>query len=182
MPLLAEMPVIIFSEADAARIKERSDAIAGRKASEGHHKVDYAMREERFNTGVIGEIALEQYLDIKFADLEVGPSTKFHVPDMKGFGLNIGVKTSCLFKNNTAMIPRAGKDHNLEPQIIMVRLGSRTAVVAGYATTEVLRTYRDDFYLKDDRAKDRKTGFYGYEHLIPFKNLEELKRIHNDNT
>lgn len=180
--LILLMPMVRLSKKNLETIQRRSKIIAEAKGKEFHHKVDYAQRGNRFETGIFGEVAVEQFLSIKFTDLSAGPTARYHVPDMKTFGLDIGIKTSDYQRGNTILIPREGKDSNLEPQVVVIRFSDIIALIAGYASVKTLKAYRSDYYLKDPRAMRRKTGFYGYEYLKRFNTLEKLKELHyNEN-
>ena len=48
--------------------------------------------------------------------------------------------------------------------------------VCGLATSNVLNNYQDDDLILDPnlRARGTKTGFYGFEQLVPIKSLNDL--------
>ena len=49
--------------------------------------------------------------------------------------------------------------------------------VLGLATPDVLNTYSDPKYVHNPDARDRKTGFYGFDKLIPIHSYDDLMRV-----
>lgn len=152
------------------QIIELVEKITEAKSSESHHLIDSRNEKKRFMTGLLGEAALEKLLGIEIIDWSVGNSSLYHRPDILDY--SVGVKTverdkfPIIFKENSY------------PQIICVRKPCTNAVfVCGLATVEVLNTFQDDSLILDENLRRRgtKTGFYGFDKLIPIRSLEDLK-------
>ena len=140
------------------------------KASEKQHKVDNNKEFKRFFTGYLGEAALEKLFGIKIIDWTIGDSAIYHVPDIPGY--STGIKTveygkfPVIFKNN------------FYSQIICVT-GPETkglVYICGLATKEVLNKYQDIDLILDPNLRKRgtKTGFYGFDHLLPVRSIEDI--------
>ncbi len=152
------------------KIVEFASQVCARKLSETHHRTDNRSELKRFTTGLVGEAALEGLLGIKIIDWTIGESSFYHHPDIPGY--NVGIKTvernkfPIIFKKNTY------------PQIICIRsIQTPNAVfVCGLASTSVLNKYQSDDLIVDPylRARGTKTGFYGFEHLIPINGIADL--------
>ena len=54
-----------------------------------------------------------------------------------------------------------------------VKINDNTYEVCGLASAEVLNKYQDASLIKDKRMIERKTGFVGYDHLIPAEFINE---------
>ena len=67
---------------------------------------------------------------------------------------------------------------NSYPQIICIKSTkyNNLIFVCGLATSNVLNNYQDDDLILDPnlRARGTKTGFYGFEQLVPIKSLNDL--------
>ncbi len=152
------------------RISAFVDRLIAAKAGESHHQIDNTSEKKRFMTELLGEAALEQLLGIDIIDWTIGDSSTYHHPDIPNY--RVGIKTV-----ERGKFPIVFKD-NYYPQIICVRSIHNDDVifVCGLATKEVLNRYQDDDLIIDPnlRARGTKTGFYGFEQLIPVRSLEQL--------
>ena len=140
------------------------------KSQEQHHKIDSYNETKRFTTGFMGEAALESLLGIDIIDFSIGSSNLYHVPDIPGY--KVGIKTveygkfPIIFKNN------------YYPQIICIKSQEymNMVYICGLATKEVLNKYQSDELIIDPhlRSRNTKTGFYGFDQLIPIYSLADL--------
>lgn len=146
------------------------------KKKENHHQIDSNAFYQRFFTGTLGELALEKFFKIDgIVNWEVGESNSFHKSDLRSLNLNIGIKTvkygqfPIIFK----------KSYNDE--IIMIRWKNRFVYICGLARKDILNKYQSDELIIDPKLKSRgtKTGFYGFEHLLHFNDLNHLKELVN---
>jgi hypothetical protein len=137
------------------------------KSKEKVHQHDGRREPKRWKTGRMGECALEILFKKKFADWEIGHSDKFSYADLKDLGVDIGIKTV-----DYGSFPLVHK-HSKRAEIICVTYGNRVYVL-GLATPDILNTYSDQKYVRDANALDRKTGFYGFDKLIPIHSYEDL--------
>lgn len=143
------------------------------KSKESHHKIDNDSQYKRFFTGTLGELALEQYFGIEgVVDWHIGDSVKYHSPDLENIGLKIGIKSV-----NYGLFPVIFVN-SYYPEIINI-VYNDYVYICGVATKEILNTYQSIDLIKSKKLKARgtKTGFYGFEQLKTFDNLEELKLI-----
>nr|DAJ95802.1 MAG TPA: hypothetical protein [Caudoviricetes sp.] len=152
------------------RIENFVTKLVQAKAKEKHHKIDCKNEVKRFTTGLLGEAALEKLFNIDIIDWTIGYSGLYHIPDIPGY--KVGIKT--VERNKFPVIFK----ENDYPQIICVRSLERNNLifVCGLATEEVLNQYQDDELILDSNllARGTKTGFYGFEHLIPVNTLNDL--------
>lgn len=152
------------------QIKNFVTELVKEKNKEEHHKNDGLNEIKRFTTGLLGEAALEKLFNIKIIDWTIGYSDLYHVPDIPGY--NVGIKT--VERNKFPVIFK----NNYYPQIICVKHPDydNLIFVCGLATKDVLNQYQDDELILDPNLRKRgtKTGFYGFEHLIPVNTLNDL--------
>ena len=144
------------------------------KKKESHHIIDFKSHFKRYYTGFLGEIALEQFLGIDgIVDWTIGNSDKYHTPDLKSIGLNIGVKTV-----NYGAFPIIF-DQSYNPEIIMIKWKENYIYICGLATKKVLNEFQSKELILDKnlREKGTKTGFYGFSELVQFQNLDMLKEL-----
>ena len=137
------------------------------KLKENVHQYDGRKEPKRWKTGRMGECALEILFKRKFADWQIGKSEDFSYADLKDLGVNIGIKTV-----DYGSFPLVHK-HSRRAEIICVTYGNKVYVL-GLATPDVLNTYSDPKYVHNPDARDRKTGFYGFDKLIPIHSYEDL--------
>jgi len=173
-PFVEGKPRIVVGDDMIARIHKLVQAIIERKKGEAHHKIDYNNEYKRFYTGLLGEAALEQFLGIKIIDWSVGDSSAFNEADMKKSGLDIGIKTVEEWK-----FPIIHKQVK-RPELINVRLDDNTVVFFGYASMTTLKNNQDDKFILSPllKARNTKTGFYGFSELIQITDFEHLKKIY----
>lgn len=162
-------PIIISSQ-QTAKIRKFVNELIKFKKEESHHKIDYGNESTRFFTGILGEVAVENYLGTDLVDWTIGDSSIYNIADLSKIGLNIGVKT--VEYGKFPIIHR-------EPQraeIINIKMSDNLVFICGFAPIEVLKTYQDDSLVLLDMLKSRgtKTGFYGFNSLIPFYSMKEL--------
>ena len=161
---------VVLDPQIVSQVKELANKIAMAKSQEKHHLIDSNKEAKRFTTGLLGEAALEKVLGISIIDWSIGDSNKYHTPDIPGY--NVGIKT--VERNKFPIIFK--KNHY--PQIICIKSDRRDDLifVCGLATKDILNRYQDDNLILDPnlRSRNTKTGFYGFEHLIPIRSLDEL--------
>ena len=152
------------------KIEEFVTKLVKAKVKELHHQKDCENEIKRFTTGLLGEAALEKLFNIKIIDWTIGYSDLYNIPDIPGY--KVGIKT--VERNKFPVIFKK----NDYPQIICVRsLDFKNLVfVCGLATEDVLNQYQDDELIIDPnlRKKGTKTGFYGFEQLIPVCTLNDI--------
>ena len=138
------------------------------KRKEGHHQSDPSKTIKRFLTGMMGEIAVEEVLDWEFVDWGIGTSSQHDNPDLWYLGLEVGIKTV-----EWGTFPLVNNNFK-DPQIICVRLSGDTVGVLGLATPEIQKRYSSPELVLDERAKERKTAFYGFHRLEKLGTYEDL--------
>lgn len=152
------------------KIQELASRIVERKLTEVHHLVDRNQELKRFITGLMGEAALEQLLDINIIDWTVGDSYHYHYPDIPGY--KVGIKT--VERNKFPIIFKK----NWYPQIICIRSDKfeNLVFVCGLATPDVLNEFQSDDLIVDPALRKRgtKTGFYGFSRLKPVSGISDL--------
>jgi len=168
---MEKLPRVTVIQETINKINKFCDGMIDAKMDEGHYQKDNDQMGSRFQTGFLGEAAANQFLGIDSQDFTISNSKKYDVSDIDSLG--IGVKTADWFKYH--VVHKNGK----RPEIMMVRYDETTFLVCGLATVEILQAYQDDKLILNHklRAKGTKTGFYGYEHLLKFNNLDELKAL-----
>lgn len=158
------IPVIV-PDFKIIKIRELARDIVLAKQKEEHHKVDCKQEYKRFVTGLMGEAAVEEYLNVKIIEWDVGNSTNYNHPDMQKF--KIGIKTA--ERNKFPVITKENK----YPQIICVLSDKKPNVVfiCGLATTDVLNRYQSETLILSPNLLERgtKTGFYGFHKLKQIK-------------
>jgi hypothetical protein len=157
------------------KIKDFVKDVVKIKNNESHHIVDSFNEEKRWYTGFSGEAAIEELLGCNFIDFSIGDSKSYHVSDLKSIGLDVGVKTVEYGKFPVVF----KKSH--KPQIIVIKISSLEFYVCGLATVDVLNKYQSDDLILSPMLRKRgtKSGFYGFNKLHKFNNLEELKLMVN---
>lgn len=167
-------PICIqLSAGDCNRIDNWVKKIIDEKMKEDVHQRDGSNELKRWRTGRMGEVALEILFNKKFTDWTIGKSENYAYADLKDIGVDVGVKTV-----DYGSFPLVHK-HSRRAEIICVTRGNKVYVM-GLATQDVLNTYSDPKYVKTASARDRKTGFYGFDKLIPIRTLAELKKVISD--
>ena len=178
-PYFNTFELVVLNDEDIKKIKNFVSKIIGVKLSEAHHKIDYGMEHKRWMNGLLGERAVENYINKKFVDLSIGDSKQYHVSDMSKLGIQCGIKTVEIGK-----FPIIFKVSKM-PEIIVIKESEYNYHICGVATTEVLNKYQsEDFILSENlRKRGTKTAFYGFEHLIsPIKLKKRFSNeIHGSN-
>ena len=161
---------VVLDPGYVSRIQNFVTELVEAKSKEDHHKIDSNKEVKRFTTGFLGEAALEKLFGIPIIDWTIGYSGLYHIPDIPGY--RVGIKTVERDK-----FPIIFKD-NSYPQIICIKSTkyNNLIFVCGLATSNVLNNYQDDDLILDPnlRARGTKTGFYGFEQLVPIKSLNDL--------
>lgn len=170
---LKNTPIITLTQKEVDKINEFCRDMKEKKLEEILYQKDNGSIVSRFSTGFTGEYAANKFLGLNVMNFEIGYSKKFDKADLGPTGLDCGVKTS-----------EEGKFHvvhkkPLRPELMMVRIDDLTFKVMGLATIQVLKDYQDDSLILSPKlqAKGSKTGFYGYQYIIPIFNLKDLERL-----
>ena len=176
-PYSSSFVLIELHDHEVQRIDEFCERVIQHKEKESHYKIDHGSMYKRFYTGTAGELALEKLLDTQgIVNWTVGSSKDYNIPDLADVDLDIGVKTV-----GFGVFPLVRKE-STHPQIICILWKKNWVYVCGIASVATLNTYQDDELILDNRLRSRgvKSGFYGFKHLKPFKNINELKNITNE--
>jgi hypothetical protein len=146
------------------------------KSLESHHRVDSGQAYNRFLTGVLGEIAIEEYLNCEIVDWSIGNSNIYNVADLGCIGIDVGVKT--VEYGKFPLIHKQVK----RPEIINLKISNNEILICGVATISNMIQYSNDDLIKSPalRRRGTKTGFYGFKELIQFKDIIELKVMTGD--
>lgn len=178
-PIFATQPPRVrLTDEKVNKVNEFIGRLAKEKQKEEVHQRDGAAHAKRFYTGFACEAALEQFFGVDFMDTTVGESSKYRASDLLGIGLDVGVK-GVRYENDKFHIINININ---KPQVIcFLAPDQRQVVIMGYATVEVLRKYVDTRLVRDRNMADRKTGFYGYDKLIRFNSLDELRKLAQNN-
>lgn len=173
IPYLENFIKVVVPEDRINTIKMHITDIIKAKKNEKHHKYDCHKEEKRWFTGFCGEVAIEELLNIEFVDFSVGKSADYHIPDLKKICLNVGIKT--VEYGKFPIVPK----NSYRPEIIILKHSDTYYYVCGFATIEILNKYQSDkLILSPELAKrGTKSGFYGFQYLRCFNNLESLKKI-----
>ncbi|MCB2356901.1 hypothetical protein [Clostridium estertheticum] len=171
-PYIKNFNKVEFTESAIKKVTVFVNEIIKIKIDEPHHIIDNGSEFKRFFTGTLGEIAIEHFLKCNFFDWTIGNSNEYNQADLKKIGLNIGVKTVEYGK-----FPVVHKDVK-RPEIINVKIDNEI-LICGFASIDLLNKYQDDALILSPslRARNVKSGFYGFEHLIQFKSIEDLKKL-----
>jgi hypothetical protein len=169
-PMLGKVTI---SPSYVTHIESKVSEIISKKQQESHHKVDPFNEQKRWMTGFLGERAIEQFLGTSFMDMSVGDSKNYHVSDLSKLNLPIGVKTVEYGK-----FPLVFKGSR-KPEIIVVKIDDNNLVICGLAMPDVLNTYQDDELILSPslRKRNTKSGFYGFDKLLPFTSLYDLQMM-----
>lgn len=157
--------------------KELSSDLMTEKPKEMVYKQDGANLAKRFSTGYDSEAVATAIFKTEF-NKKVGSSTEFAFPDINNM---FGVKSSTY--GNCAMVEREPTG----PQLIMIKDNRKPKYVdkgfyfCGLATVAMQLkyetvhrlTYTDAYY----RKGKPKTGFYGYDQLIPVNGCLTLEKM-----
>lgn len=163
--------VIKLTDEKVQKADQWATEVIKAKKTEGHHKTDSRSTHKRFLTGMLGELALEEVLQIPTVNWAIGKSTAFKSPDLKHAGFDVGIKTV-----NYGMFPLVSKNPT-SSEIINIKISDNEICVVGLVTLEDIKNYTNDDLLFDKNAKKRKTGFWNLSAAKPFKSLDELKSL-----
>lgn len=167
--------IITLCDTDIALAKSFATRVIEQKIKEIHYQGDSGAMYKRFLTGTLGEIALEKHLGIKgIADWHISDSKNHNRADLSRIGFrNVGVKT--VERGKHPIIPKFPREH----QVIMEKLSEHQIRLCGFASISVLEEYQLDALVLDKRLLDRgtKTAFWGFDYLLMFRNLAELKEL-----
>ena len=177
------LPNACFSiKLDNQTIKEyskKSDEWAEDKKTFGHHyAVDQKNIHARSSNGHKAQAALECQLGMKFTEWMIGNKKLFNDPDLRPIGLEIGVKA---FKapRNAPIIFKYSK----YPEIIMCRDEydhNLYHCLGVFGPTDLNHPdFVCDTLIQDPDLLERgtKTGFYKIDKGVPFKTLDDLKKL-----
>ena len=153
------------------------------------HRGDVNSFPLRFYNGIAAELALEKLFGIEgIFDWEIGTQKMFKKKDLSNIGLDIGIKTTTMPRYHLIK-----KDDIVTPEIMCVKVPPTEdkitdiydvkILVCGYCTPENLKNSLDDDLIFGPTVKKqgRKSCWYGYDKLLPFGSLEQLKVIHKEN-
>ena len=163
-----QMVYVPLTDNENIKINDFTNDKVAKKIHEPGHRNDHNQEHKRSSTGQSGELAVEKQFGIKVADWTVGSSRKYNYADLKLTGYNLGVKSASL--GNTPLVPRKPE----HAEIICIKYDENTVIICGIATKEVLEQYWDDDLVRDKNAL-HKTGFSGFDHLLPARTLEDLE-------
>lgn len=163
-----------ITEETKVLIHEFATQMTSAKSKEEAYKRDGKSKTVRWTTGPAGELAVQAILKTPFVDLTIGESKSYNHADLRSIGLNVGVKT--VRYGLFPMVPISPT----RPEIIVIRKEDRF-YICGVATVETMKKYSSQNLIKDPNAfkENRKTGFYGFDKVLPFRTLKELKEILN---
>lgn len=166
---------VVVPEKKIERIKKFCKEVVEAKKGEEIHKIDSDGEYQRFYSGTLGEAAIEELLGVEIIDWNVGESTFFNVADLRPIGLDIGIKTVKNIPNSFPQINIPSR----RPEIINIRVSDNTVRVMGLASVELLREYTDERlrYGTLYNPQRPKWGFYKFDELQSFNNLEELRNL-----
>lgn len=172
LPIQDSCPVITIPKEIEDKIDQFVDRLIQSKRKEFIHIIDGGSEKKRWKTGISGEIAVEMLLGIEFVDWTIGESKNYNCSDLSACGLDVGIKTVEYGK-----FPIIHKNSK-RPEIIVVKKGN-LYYICGLAPTHVLNTHQDDNLVLSPklRARNTKTGFYGFQYLIPFRTFKELESL-----
>jgi hypothetical protein len=166
--------IITVNPNKVIKLKNFVNLLIKEKQKETHHQIDKYQEYKRFYTGLLGEAALEELLNINIIDWEIGDSRNYNKADLSKQNLNIGIKTVEYGK-----FPIIHKN-SIRPEIINVKINDTDIFICGLASIKVLLEYQEEHLILSPFLKEKgtKTGFYGFNKLIKFNNLNELKNIY----
>lgn len=169
---LLKSPSIELVEKDAKFLYNFIKQFQRAKQNEHIHQIDNDQEIKRYMTGFAAELALEKFLGVQIMDTSFGHSDNYNHPDLGSLGINMGIK--CGLYGNYPVVFKQPKN----AEIITVLRGTKI-YICGVATVKDMIDYSDDNLILNAkfRARGVKSGFYGFDQLKPFKNLEELKEI-----
>lgn len=161
-------PIIQITQKEFERAHEFVKAVCAEKRKEMQYIVDGNRLQKRYETGILGEIAVYKLLGytIDDVDLSIGRANQYFHADLKNIGFYAGVKTV-----EAGKAPVVFKK-SYYGEIICVIENPLEVTICGYATPKILSKYSSDELILDKKLRERgtKTGFYGFQYLIPIHN------------
>ncbi|WP_062050363.1 hypothetical protein [Bacillus sp. JCM 19034] len=176
LPYKNQYQKVIIPEEKVLKIRDFVTDLIKVKEKENHHLKDNRSHFKRYFTGMLGEAALEEFLGVtSIIDWSIGESKNFHKPDLQSLGIKAGIKTV-----EYGLFPVIFKK-SYSPEIIMIKVSNHHIVICGLATSHILDKYQSIELIKDSklRARGTKTGFYGFQHLKTFYDIQSLKEAIN---
>jgi hypothetical protein len=177
---LWDKPEVILSEAHIQRATKWAQDVYVDKIRRGERASDMGSFVRRETTGRYAEMAMEQLLGVEFVDWSIGDSACHNAPDLQPIGLRCGVKACSIMpdSSNVPLVPIFPS----YPEVITVVRPSLTQVdvsICGVATREVMMRHSHVSLIRSSSVKSigKKTGFHGFDHLIPFTSLTELRSV-----
>lgn len=163
-PLLDKFQAIPFTEEELEPLNKFVEDVVIEKLNESHYKIDSGSLKKRYQTGFMGEMAISKILEKNTVDWAIGNSKIFNKSDLSALGKNVGIKTV-----EWGKFPIVHKNPK-RPEIICIRK-ENTVYVCGLATIAAMQEYSSDELIKSQelRARNVKTGFYGFEQLKQLK-------------
>ena len=162
-PYFEKFQKITLDDSVISRVKEFVIKLIEVKKKESHHIVDSGMEIKRWTTGYLGECAIEKYIGKEFVDYTIGISKNYHVPDLSKLGIKCGVKTV-----ERGKFPLIFKK-SYKPEIIVIKESDQDFHICGIATKDILNKFQSDSLVLSPNLRRRgtKSGFYGFEYLLP---------------
>jgi hypothetical protein len=182
--LIWDKPEIQMTQDDIDMVTEWAGRVYQYKVDHKERVGDRNSFIKREVTGRLGEMALERLLGVAFCDWSVGSERDNSAPDLRPIGFEGGVKSSSILVNipNVPLVkiyPNCPEVITvLRPNLYHHEFGDLVSI-CGLATREVMMRYSSIDLIRSRVIRDGnwKTGFYGFEHLLPFTNLEELRNL-----
>ena len=138
---------------------------------EAAHKRDNKSHFKRHFTGILGEAALENYLQIPIIDYTISHSSNHNHADLKRHGINVGIKT--IEYSKFPLVEIGAK----RPEVILIKKQNEPLFwLCGVFMPDDLRKYSNTSLIWDQNIVT-KTCFYAIDKGIMFTTLEELKII-----
>lgn len=185
--LIWDKPEVQMTQEDIDIVVEWAGRVYDWKVAHNDREGDVGERTrfiKRESSGRLGEMGLERLLGVTFCDWTVGSEEDNSDPDLTPIGLRCGVKSSSILVDNPN-VPLV-KIYPTYPEVIIVlrpnlyhhEFGDLVSI-CGLATREVMMRNSDITLIRQKAIRDKgwKTGFYGFEHLLPFTNLKELREL-----
>lgn len=179
---IIEIPITYQMRIDAKKFCEQ---VIKEKMKESHHKKDSNHEWKRWNTGVLGEMALEKFLKRTFRDNTIGDSKYYDIPDLSPLNLQIGVKSFRV--GNFPLVNRSnfistGIRKKLDGQVFIgISQDLKRAYLFGVAFDEQLykneRNPNNNRFVKDKNALKRKVAFTDFDSLHTFHSFKDLQKL-----
>jgi hypothetical protein len=164
-PYIKQFIRIYINNEEYNNLKEFSVEIAKQKHEE-HFNIDDDVISKRFLTGLLGERALEIFLNLNIIDYTIGIAKDYNLPDISEF--NIGIK-SCEW----GKYPIIFKQNEYGQVINLVK--GQEVFICGYATVQMLQDFQNDSYVinKKLQARGTKTAYFNFADLISINLVKE---------